>query len=112
MNRGEIILGDKTLGSKSHGAKIHGAKIRGAKIRGAKSGGAKPAIPAGTSVVAKKPSERVGATAPQGDEPKTGWPRFCGAMSQQQGHATAQSTPQKFVHLVGYRDPNTKPVRR
>ena len=45
-------------------------------------------------------------------EPKTDWRRSCGAMAQQQGDATAWSTPQKFVHLVGYRDPSTKPVRR
>jgi hypothetical protein len=43
---------------------------------------------------------------------RTDWRKSCGAMAQQQGDATAQSTPQKFVHLVGYRDPSTKPVRR
>jgi hypothetical protein len=45
-------------------------------------------------------------------ESKTDWRQSCGAMAQQQGDTTARSTPQKFVHLVGYRDPSTKPVRR
>jgi hypothetical protein len=31
---------------------------------------------------------------------------ICGEMSQQRGHSGAQSTPQKFLQLVGYRDPN------
>lgn len=40
-------------------------------------------------------------------------PAICGEMSQQRGHSGAQSTPQKFLRLVGYRDPNAGvPVKR
>jgi hypothetical protein len=40
-------------------------------------------------------------------------PVICGEMSQQRGHSGAQSTPQKFLQLVGYRDPNAgPPVKR
>jgi hypothetical protein len=38
--------------------------------------------------------------------------RHCGAMSQQRAHNDAVSTPQKFLHLVGYRDPKVHPSRR
>jgi hypothetical protein len=87
MSSGNIILGDKMLGDK-------------------------PAIPTGTSVITKQLTERASASAHRTGKPKTDWPKFSGAMSQQQGDTTAQSMPQKFVHLVGYRDPNTKPIRR
>jgi hypothetical protein len=33
----------------------------------------------------------------------------CGAMSQQRGDGGAVSTPQKFLHLVGCRDPKARP---
>jgi hypothetical protein len=38
---------------------------------------------------------------------KSGQPGICGAMAQQQcdGGRGNQSAPQKFVQLVGYRDP-------
>ena len=37
--------------------------------------------------------------------------RICGAMSQQRGDSGRgnQSAPQKFVQLVGYRDPKARP---
>jgi hypothetical protein len=35
--------------------------------------------------------------------------RHCGAMSEQRGDSGAVSTPQKFVHLVGCRDPKARP---
>jgi hypothetical protein len=61
----------------------------------------------------------AGALRPRSNQaaPKIG-PRIdrsviCGEMSQQRGHSGAQSTPQKFLQLVGYRDPNTGlPVKR
>lgn len=34
------------------------------------------------------------------------------AMSQQRGESGAVSTPQKFVRLVGYRDPRMRPSGR
>jgi hypothetical protein len=35
--------------------------------------------------------------------------RICGAMSQQRGHSGNVSAPQKFVRLVGCRDPKARP---
>jgi len=35
--------------------------------------------------------------------------RHCGAMSQQRGDSGTVSTPQKFVRLVGCRDPKARP---
>ena len=42
---------------------------------------------------------------------KTERPRVCGAMTQQCGDSGRgnDQTPQKFVHLVGCRDPNARP---
>jgi hypothetical protein len=34
---------------------------------------------------------------------------MCGAMSQQRGDSGHESAPQKFVQLVGYRDPKVRP---
>jgi hypothetical protein len=41
--------------------------------------------------------------------PKKERVRICGAMSQQRGDSGHDSAPQKFVQLVGYRDPNARP---
>jgi hypothetical protein len=43
--------------------------------------------------------------------PKTERPKNCGAMSQQRGDIGRgnQSAPQKFVQLVGFRDPKAQP---
>jgi hypothetical protein len=38
-------------------------------------------------------------------QPKPARPGICGAMSQQCGDLGNQSAPQKFVQLIGYRDP-------
>jgi hypothetical protein len=45
---------------------------------------------------------------------KTELPRVCGAMTQQCGDSGRgnDQTPQKFVHLVGCRDPNARPATR
>jgi hypothetical protein len=40
---------------------------------------------------------------------KTERPKICGAMSQQRGISGNESAPQKFVHLVGCRDPKARP---
>ena len=42
---------------------------------------------------------------------KTARPKICGAMLQQCGDSGRgnESVPQKFVQLVGYRDPNARP---
>jgi hypothetical protein len=44
-------------------------------------------------------------------KPKTDGSKICGAMAQQHGaggHHETESVPQKFVHLVGCRDPNAR----
>ncbi|MGA7808165.1 hypothetical protein [Bradyrhizobium sp.] len=89
MNNGDIIVGDK-LGSQ----------------------GSHDPPPAAAPVDIQKLTAADGAYAARTDQPKTNWPNRCGAMSEQRGDTSAQSTPQKFVRLVGYRDPNTKPIRR
>jgi len=38
--------------------------------------------------------------------------QHCGAMTQQRANNGALSTPQKFLHLVGYRDPKANPRAR
>src|ERR1700722_14880147 len=45
---------------------------------------------------------------------KTERPSICGAMTQQCGDSGrgTESAPQKFVHLVGCRDPNARPETR
>jgi hypothetical protein len=56
-----------------------------------------------------------GAFKPRPDRavPKIDRSVICGEMSLQRGHSGAQSTPQKFLQLVGYRDPNAGlPVKR
>jgi hypothetical protein len=44
-------------------------------------------------------------------QPKADGARICGAMAQQRcpdGRSENESAPQKFVHLVGCRDPNAR----
>ena len=50
---------------------------------------------------------RIDESNPQ----KTERPRICGAMTEQCGDSGRgnDQTPQKFVHLVGCRDPNARP---
>jgi hypothetical protein len=47
--------------------------------------------------------------AAQLDAQKIERPRVCGAMAQQCGQSGNDYAPQKFVRLVGYRDPNPRP---
>ncbi len=51
---------------------------------------------------AKPPARRAEATAGNGE-------RRCGAMSQQRTDSGATSTPQKFLQLVGCREPKARP---
>ncbi len=53
---------------------------------------------------------RNGSSAAQLDAQKMDRPRVCGAMTQQCGDSGRGNdyAPQKFVHLVGYRDPKTQ----
>lgn len=58
----------------------------------------------GTVAVGNSTVDVYGQTKPKADGS-----RICGAMAQQHGagdHHETESVPQKFVHLVGYRDPN------
>jgi hypothetical protein len=69
-------------------------------------------IDVGNKTATRKPGQPVAERVAKGDGEqqnplKTRQRRICGAMSQQcgdngRGH---QSAPQKFVQLVGYRDP-------
>jgi hypothetical protein len=51
-----------------------------------------------------------GSSAAQLDAQKIERPRVCGAMTQQCGDSGRgnESAPQKFVRLVGYRDPSPR----
>jgi hypothetical protein len=55
-----------------------------------------------------------GASDRRGGEPqnpaKPTQPKICGAMSQQRCDSGNYSAPQKFVHLVGCRDPKARPA--
>ncbi len=74
----------------------------------------------GDIVVGKNASTRKSASASLDDLAKgTGAPapiqaipgngeRHCGAMAHQRGDNGAVSTPQKFLHLVGCRDPKAR----
>jgi hypothetical protein len=61
-------------------------------------------------------AERTGLSRPASDTPRpvrTYSPDVCGAMSQQRSDSGSQSTPQKFVRLVGCHDPKIKaPAKR
>ena len=64
--------------------------------------------------VGNKTATRDGSGEPRLDKrdlPKTERPRICRAMQQQCGDSGRgnHSAPQKFVQLVGYRDPNARP---
>ena len=50
-----------------------------------------------------------GSSAAQLDAQKIERPRVCGAMTQQCGGSGNDYAPQKFVRLVGYRDPSPRP---
>jgi hypothetical protein len=52
-------------------------------------------------------------SAPKTAEKGPDAPAICGAMSQQCGDLSNQSAPQKFLHLVGCRDPGAQaPAKR
>jgi hypothetical protein len=60
-------------------------------------------------------AERTGLSWPAGETPRpvrTRSPDVCGAMSQQRCDSGSQSTPQKFVRLVGCYDPKIKAPTR
>jgi hypothetical protein len=54
---------------------------------------------------ADRPGVAISGAGPQ----KRPQLRACGAMSQQSCDGGNQSSPQKFVQLVGYRDPKGRP---
>ncbi len=59
-----------------------------------------------------QPAERPvdAASGPRGQQPSKKLPdRTCGAMSQQRDDSGHESAPQKFVQLVGCRDPKARP---
>ena len=54
-------------------------------------------------------ADRVAAADASGARELAETERHCGAMSQQRGDSGMLSTPQKFVRLVGCRDPKARP---
>jgi hypothetical protein len=74
--------------------------------------GKTPIRKAGQPIVGR-PAQPDGASALRGgaqNPPKTARPKICGAMSQQRCDSGNYSAPQKFVHLVGCRDPKARPA--
>ena len=79
-------------------------------------------IDVGNEKLARKPGQPVVEPLAGGDssslrridksnQQKTARPGICGAMTEQCGDSGRgnDQTPQKFVHLVGCRDPNARP---
>jgi hypothetical protein len=59
----------------------------------------------------RKPGQPIAEPRIDGENPQnTARPRICGAMSQQYGDSNRgnESAPQKFVQLVGCRDPKAR----
>jgi hypothetical protein len=61
------------------------------------------------------PARKSASVSPENSAERTGDPisgreeLHCGAMSQQRANNGSMSTPQKFLHLIGYRDPKARP---
>ena len=72
-------------------------------------------IVVGSNPSSRKPATIIGDTAgtasaaPRTNSDPVKAERGCGAMSQQRGDSGAASTPQKFVRLVGCREPKVRP---
>jgi hypothetical protein len=75
-------------------------------------------IDGGKKLQIRKPGQPMAGTLPGGgssamqlDAQKIERPRVCGAMTQQCGDSGRGNdyAPQKFVRLVGYRDPSPRP---
>jgi hypothetical protein len=69
--------------------------------------GDQPAIPHASAIVenlAERADAPIEKTSPRGNAR----PTVCGAMSRQRDNSCAQSTPQKFLRLVGSCDPGAK----
>ena len=62
--------------------------------------------PTTSKMTVEETAERVSDTHPSAKKRRS---EFCGAMSQQRCDSGAQSTPQKFVRLVGCRDSKITP---
>jgi hypothetical protein len=74
--------------------------------------GIKPTTSRSASVIVEDVAERTGLLRPaiEPRDPVTKRrPDVCGAMSQQRCDSGGQSTPQKFVRLIGCSDPRIKP---
>jgi hypothetical protein len=73
--------------------------------------GSKRIVSRAASTIIEDPAERAGPSSLLGDRSKSlkKRPGPCGAMSQQRSDTGSQSTPQKFVRLVGCHDPRIKP---
>lgn len=58
--------------------------------------------------IIERPARTAGAAEPRIEAPNTVRLKRPAAMSQQCGDSGNYSTPQKFVHLVGHRDPKAR----
>ena len=75
-------------------------------------GGSKASASKSASTIVEDLAERTGPSSLAGDKDsslKKQWPDICGAMAQQRADSGGQSTPQKFVRLVGCHDRRIKP---
>lgn len=71
--------------------------------------GSRPRPRKPANVTVKDLADRITAAKPADAPDFAKTERHCGAMSQQRGDGGMQSTPQKFVRLVGCRDPKSRP---
>ena len=71
----------------------------------------KPSSRTPKTVIAETLAKRAGTSAPADSVVPAGKERHCGAMSQQRGDGGTISTPQKFVQLVGCREPKAPSSR-
>lgn len=61
----------------------------------------------GDESATRKPAQTTERISASGHDKQT---EICGAMAQQRGDSGGWSTPQKFVQLVGCRDPKLRPA--
>ena len=69
-------------------------------------------VDVGNQTPTRKPGQPIAERLAQSDgspEPRIDKPLICGAMSLQRGDSGRESVAQKFVHLVGCRDPKVRP---
>jgi len=61
-----------------------------------------------TTVIVRNPARGAGASSRRSEITSTSAEDHCGAMSQQRADSGTTMAPQKFLHLVGCREPNAR----